>query len=383
MNAPTLSSKVISLPRSPIREVMALAKGLENVIHFEVGEPLESTDPAIINAVFDAVRAGATKYVANAGDLVLRQLIAERMQKRLGRSVASERVVVTTGAVGALYTALMASLEPGSELLVPDPGWPNYYSMAILAGARSIPYQLRPELGFQPDLDDLAALVTSSTRAILVNSPGNPTGAVFDKATVQGIVELARKHGLFIISDEIYEDMTFDSEHISFGSFELDDRTWIVSGASKSFAMTGWRIGWLLTPEHAVQAAVALQEPIVSCIAAPSQAAAIAALKSNSSVPSKLQRIYKARRDILISELGNSGLLAAVPQGGYYALLDISRSGLPSVEVAATLVREHRVALVPGKAFGPSSDKYLRLAFTTSDDDLREGCRRILDWAKS
>jgi aspartate/methionine/tyrosine aminotransferase len=371
------------MPRSAIRQVMALAKGLGEVVHFEVGEPCELADPRIVDAAFKEVRGGATKYVANAGDMELRQLIADRTSRRLRRLIPAERVIVTTGAVGALFTALSAILEPGSELLVPDPGWPNYYSIAAMAGARCVPYRLHSDLGFQPNLTELADLVTPATRAILVNSPGNPTGAVFSADTVKGMAEIARQSGLHIVSDEIYQDIVFDGRVTSFGTTNLDDQTWIISGVSKSFAMTGWRIGWLVAPEYAVDAAVALQEPVVSCVAAPSQAAAIAALRDCGDVPPALCAAYAARRDLLVMELSETGLLASNPQGGYYAMLDIAKFGLSSFDAAVELLKEQRVALVPGGAFGPDSDRYLRLAFTTSDQTLRDGCARIRRWASA
>ena len=380
MNLP-LSSKVTAMPRSPIREVMALANALPDVIHFEVGEPLEQTPAGIIEAAAAAARAGATKYVPNSGDIALRRLIAERVSDRTGRAIDPKRVIVTTGAVGALFTAVAASVEEGHELLVPDPGWPNYYAIGTLAGAQCIPYTLYPERGFEPDLVELERLITPTTRAILVNSPGNPTGAVLSADTIAAIADMAQRHKLFVISDEIYEDMIFEDRHASFANCDIDDQVWIISGCSKSFAMTGWRIGWVVAPAYAVDAAVGLQEPLVSCVAAPSQAAAIAALGSFAEFPAQLCRTYRRRRDIVVEELGNSGLLATVPQGGFYALLDIGGFGIGSTEAATSLIRDFKVALVPGRAFGPLSDRYLRLAFTTSDDDLREGCRRIKAWA--
>jgi aspartate aminotransferase/aminotransferase len=370
-----LSPRVADMPRSAIRQVMALANEYPDIIHFEVGEPLETTPPGIVDAAFAAVRAGATKYVPNAGSRELRELVARRIESRTGRPLDANRVIITTGAVGALFTAITTSLGAGSDMLVPDPGWPNYYSIASFSGVRCIPYRLYPERGFQPNLAELEALITPATRAILMNSPGNPTGAVFSRDCVQAIVEMARKHQLYIISDEIYEDIVFDGRQTSVADFDIDDQSWIVSGFSKCFAMTGWRIGWLVAPAHAVTAAIGLQEPTVSCVSAPSQAAATAALRDFGDEVGKIREAYRKRRDIVVEELAGTGLLTAVPQGGFYALLDISGLGMTSMEAAMSLIRDHKVALVPGGSFGPSSDRFLRMAFTTADDQLREGWR--------
>lgn len=375
-----LPRKIEALPRSQIRRIMALAAQMEDVVHLEVGEPAEGTSPAIIREAMEAALGGATKYVPNAGSPALRGLIADRISARNPVAVDPGRVIATTGAVGALFTAMSLAVEAGEEVLLPDPGWTNYQSMVLFSGATFRTYPLYPERGFQPDPDEIEAMIGPQTRAILVNSPGNPTGALFSDECVARIAAIAERHDLHVISDEIYEEMTFDGPHVSFMGRGIDHRLWVISGFSKSFAMTGWRIGWLVAPDHSVESAVALQEPTVSCISAVSQAAGIAALSNHAAIPAELAAIYRRRRDLLLEGLAGSGLVAARPAGAFYCLIDISRTGMSSMDAALDLLDRHRVAAVPGGSFGPRSDRYLRLAFTTSDDRLKIGCERILEW---
>ena len=220
-----LSRRADAMPRSAIREIMALAAGRADVIHLEVGEPDFGTPEHIIAAAFAAVRAGATKYTGNAGRLELREQIAARTRARTRAAISAEHVIVTVGAIGALYTALMSILDAGDEVLIPDPGWPNYEAIAVLAGARPVRYPLSAKAAFVPDPDDIARRIGPRTKAILLNSPGNPTGAVFAAETVAAIGALAERTGIHIVSDEIYEDIVFDGRrHVSFLDHAPTDR---------------------------------------------------------------------------------------------------------------------------------------------------------------
>jgi aspartate/methionine/tyrosine aminotransferase len=371
------SARAAGMPRSAIREIMALAAERPAAIHLEVGEPDATTPEHIIEAAARATREGWTKYSPNAGLPPLRKRVAERCARRFGASVGPDRVVITTGAVGGLYTAVMTICDPGDDILVPDPGWPNYESIAHLAGARAVRYPMPAARGFLPDASEIEALVTPRTKAILVNSPGNPTGAVFPRALVLAIAEVARRNGLYVISDEIYEDIVFEGEPVSFGGLGLDDRVFVVSGFSKSFAMTGWRLGWLVCPPALVATATGIQEPLTSCASTPSQKAGEAALAGDQACVAAFRDTFRRRRDILVQELEPSGLLPAIPQGAFYGLVDISRTGLASFDFAKQLLLAHDVATVPGSTFGPSCERFVRVAFTIGDDDLREGFRRM------
>jgi aspartate/methionine/tyrosine aminotransferase len=374
------SRRARSMPRSAIREIMALAAERADVIHLEVGEPDATTPQHIIEAAFQAARAGWTKYSSNAGLPALRQLIAQRVSRRWGTELAAGQVVVTTGAIGALYTAITTVVEAGDEIVIPDPGWPNYESIAHLIGATAVRYALQAKNGFLPDPDEVAAKLTARTKAILINTPGNPTGAVFPRELMARLAGIARARGLYLISDEIYEDIVFGGEHVSIGEFGLGAQAFVISGFSKSFAMTGWRLGWLVCPPELAAVATGLQEPLTSCASTIAQKAGEAALSGPQECVAAFRDTFRRRRDILVDVLGKSGLLPMVPEGAFYGLVEVSRTGLKSLEFAKRFLLERNVATVPGITFGPSCDRYVRVAFTIEDERLRDGLQRLRDF---
>jgi aspartate/methionine/tyrosine aminotransferase len=375
-----LSRRADAMPRSAIREIMELAASRGDVIHLEVGEPDFATPEHITAAAFAAVRAGATKYTGNAGRRELRELIAARVRARTRANVTAEHVIVTVGAIGALYTALMSILDAGDEVLIPDPGWPNYEAIAVLAGARAVRYPLSSKGGFVPDPNDIARRIGPRTKAVLLNSPGNPTGAVFPAEIVAAIGALAERTGIYIVSDEIYEDIVFDGcPHSSFLDHAPTDRVFIVGGASKSYAMTGWRLGWLIAPAAAVPRAVKLQEPIVSCAPTPSQVAAEAALAGPQTVVEDSRRLFERRRDLFLDVLEPTGAVAARPRGAFYGLVEIPSNAEHALAFAKRLLIERGVAVVPGDTFGGATARMVRLAFTTDDANLRKGLEHLRD----
>jgi len=275
-------------------QVVCLSIGGRDGKSSEVGEPDFGTPEHIITAAFAAVRAGATKYTGNAGRPQLRERIAARVRERTRQPVVVDQVIVTVGAIGAIYTALMSVLDAGDEVLIPDPGWPNYEAIAVLAGARPVRYPLAAHNGFLPDPDEISSRIGARTKAVLLNSPGNPTGAVFSAEIVAAIGALAERTGVHIVSDEIYEDIVFDRRrHVSFLDHTPSDRVFVIGGASKSYAMTGWRLGWLICPRAAATLASKLQEPVVSCAPSPSQAAAEAALAGTQAVVEAGRRLLR------------------------------------------------------------------------------------------
>ena len=373
-----LSRRADAMPRSAIREIMALAASRPEVIHLEVGEPDFATPEHITTAAFTAVRSGATKYTGNAGRFKLREQIAARVRARTRATVAADHVIVTVGAIGALYTALMSILDAGDEVLIPDPGWPNYEAIAVLAGARAVRYPLSAKAEFVPDPDDIARRIGPRTKAVLLNSPGNPTGVVFPAETAAAIGALAERTGIYIVSDEIYEDIVFDGcRHVSFLDCAPADRVFIVGGASKSYAMTGWRLGWLIAPPAAAPLAVKLQEPIVSCAPTPSQVAAEAALGGTQSAVEEGRRLFERRRNLFLDVLGETGAIAARPRGAFYGLVDIPRTAENALAFAKRLLIERGVAVVPGDTFGATTARMVRLAFTTDDVSLRKGLEHL------
>jgi aspartate/methionine/tyrosine aminotransferase len=371
------SRRAAGMPRSAIREIMALAGGRPNVIHLEVGEPDFITPLPIVEAAFAAARSGFTKYSPNAGLSSLRDRVATRVSAAWHNSVAAERIIITTGAIGALYSAIMSVTDAGDEVLIPDPGWPNYEAIVHLAGAVPVRFQLPARRGFLPDPAEILSLLTPRTKAMVINSPGNPTGAVFPAALMAELCEIARRTGIYIVSDEVYEDIVFEGRHVSAGAVGPADRIFVVSGFSKTFAMTGWRLGWLVCPHGLAPVAAGLQEPVTSCASTIAQKAGEAALDGAQASARTFRDAFMRRRDIVVDVFGNTGLLPLVPEGAFYALIDIASTGRNSLEFARDLLASCDTAVVPGITFGPRCDHYVRIAFTIADDELRDGLQRL------
>jgi aspartate aminotransferase/aminotransferase len=356
---------------------MALAEGRTDVIHLEVGEPDLRTPAHIIRAAFQAAEDGWTGYTPNAGIRPLREAIAARSSAMWRRPIDPGQVVVTTGAIGALFSASMSILDPGDEVLIPDPGWPNYESILHLAGARPKRYTLRTQTGFLPDMDEVQALTGPRTKAIIVNTPGNPTGAVLPAELMARLVDHVEHTGIYLISDEIYEDIVFESEHVSAAACALSDRVLVVSGVSKSYAMTGWRLGWVVCPAKLAPVVAGLQEPLTSCACAIAQKGAEAALAGDQTCVDELRTRFRRRRDQVVDQLRGSGLLPCAPAGAFYAFVDIGSTGCDSFAFCEGLLKRRAVATVPGVTFGPSSDHFIRIAFTVDDAVLQDGLARI------
>jgi aspartate/methionine/tyrosine aminotransferase len=349
-----ISGVVSSLPRSGIRQLMTLASRIENVIHLEVGEPSFNTPAHVIDAALEDARAGHTKYTPNAGFPSLREAIAERRSSMNSMTVSPDNVVVTTGAVGALAATVLTLVEDGDEVLLPDPGWPNYRSMVALARGEPVYYDLPAATGFVPDLEQVSSRITEATKAILINNPSNPTGIVLSRETLAGLTDLARQHDLYIIADEVYEDFTFDGEHYPASVFD-PERVVTVSACSKTYAMTGWRLGYVVAQDPIVPHLTALQEPLVSCASSVSQRAAEAALRGPQDCVDEMREAYRRRRDLVSEILGPVGLLAARPTGAFYAMVDLRAGWDEAEDPAFTLLREEKVATAPGSTFGSCS----------------------------
>lgn len=369
------------MPVHGIREIMERAWAVPGAIRLEVGEPDFPTPDHVVAAAQRALEEGHTKYTSNAGMPGLRQAVARRVSAAAGRPVDPEQVVITTGAVTAIHSTLLALLDPGDEVLVPEPAWPNAAMSAQLLGATPVPYRLSVENGFVPRIAELEALITPRTRALVVNSPANPTGAVFPASAVRELVELCRRHDLYLVSDEIYCDIVFDEPHTPAAAFDEDGRVFTIGGVSKGYAMTGWRIGWVVAPPHAADALARLQEPLTSCANAVAQIAAEAALNGPQDVVETMRREYHRRRDLAVDLMRRRGRWRYSPQGAFYVMVDVRDTGLSSRDFAIALLEEKGVAVAPGAAFGAAGEGFVRVSLANAEEAVLTGLERLCDLA--
>ena len=365
------------VPRSGIREIMQLSAGIEGVIHLEVGQPDFPTPAHIVDATCRYVREGHTAYVANAGMTELRAAAARYFERKTGVKTTIENILVTPGAVMSCATAFLALLEPGDEVLLPDPGWPNYQMAVSLMHGVPVYYNLRPENQFLPDLDELNKLVTKRTKLLVTCSPSNPTGQVYGADLTRDLVKLATKHDLYFLSDEIYGAIVFDQEHSSALSYDEDERTLVISGMSKSYAMTGYRVGFTRARPEYVELATKLQEPFISCGTGFSQLAAVVGLEGSQECVREMRDAYKARRDVALQVLRENGLYRYTPGGAFYLLVDISATGKDSRDFALDLLAKKKVAVAPGNTFGKMCADHVRISLASTEEDIREGLGRI------
>jgi aspartate aminotransferase len=379
-NRPTPPSAIASsMPVSRIREIMELAWKDPEVIHLEVGEPDFPTPEHVVEAAYEAARMGHTRYAPNAGLPELREALADKVTRRNVYEAHPDQVVVTQGGIQALYLVLLALLEPGDEVLLPDPAWPNFRMIAHLLGARVLPYPLVSEGDFLPRLEDLERLVTPRTRAILVNTPSNPLGTVVPRELVDALLEFARRRDLWYISDEVYDEVVFDDAFVSAGAVaDPGDRLVSVYSFSKVYAMTGWRVGYLVAPPDLAKLLTGMQEPIVSCVNTPAQLAALAAVTGPQDVVREMRESYRERRDELLEILDRGNLPSSRPSGAFYVWTDVSAANVPSMDFARSLIEREHVAVAPGGAFGDLGEGYVRLSLASSREDLLDGASRLV-----
>jgi aspartate/methionine/tyrosine aminotransferase len=377
LGVPTTSDRIARVPRSGIRGIMELALALPDVVRLEIGDPDFPTPAHIVEAAAEAARAGFTHYSPGVGLASLRESIAEKVRARNGLACTPAEVVVTTGACGGLFSIFLALLDPGDEVLVPDPGWTTLAPMALAAGVTPVPYALDRANAFALDPAAVEERIGPRTRALVVNSPGNPTGAVAAREALADVLELAARRGLWLISDECYEDIVFDGEHLSPAA--LGDRARVVSvfSFSKSYAMTGWRVGYVVAPADVVPAIVKAQEPVVSSASTISQKAAEAALLGPRDAVDAMRDAYRRRRDLALTLLDGVGVPYARPGGAFYLMVDVSAAGQPSEPFALGLLRERQVAVVPGSAFGEGGEGMVRVSLAAADDAIAVGLERL------
>jgi aspartate aminotransferase len=374
-----LAGSARGMPRSGIREIMDLAWSLpEPVIGLHVGEPSFATPEHVRDGARRALERGDTRYVSNAGIPALREAIAGKVAARNGLRADPGHVVVSAGGMQAIYAALSATVTAGDEVLVPDPGWPNFAMAVQLLQARPVGYPLHAGNAFLPEIADLAPLVTDRTRALIVNFPSNPLGAVLPAALADRLCRFADEHDLWLISDECYDEITFDAEHVSPGRYDQQDRVLSCFSFSKTYAMTGMRVGYLVAPESVALTTAKMQEPLIACVNAPAQYAALAALEGPQDFVETMRRTYRERRDAAAVQLDAAGIGYLLPQGAFYIWVDVrDRCGGDVKSWALQLLREHHVAVAPGTAFGAGGEGWIRISLATDTGDLLEGLERV------
>ncbi len=358
---------------------MDLAWRTPGVIHLEVGEPDFATPDHVLEAAARAAAEGYTKYTPNAGIPEVREAFAAKVNAHNGFIAAPDNVVVTVGAINALFQSIMVLCDPGDAMLIPDPGWPNYEIVAKAVGVRPLRYPLVPDAGFVPDLEALESVAaTPGAKALIMNSPGNPTGAVFDRATQEQMLEIAQRHDLWLISDECYEDIVFEEPHVSPASIASPERVISVYSMSKSYAMTGWRVGYAVAPLEVAATMAKLAEAVTACVAGVAQKAAQAAVEGDQTCVAEMRGAYQRRRNLAADRLEEADMLVARPQGAFYAMVDVSAAERDGYDLCRQLVTEHGVAAAPGETFGPTGAGLIRVSLAAADEDVRTGVERIV-----
>ncbi|HEC81719.1 MAG TPA: pyridoxal phosphate-dependent aminotransferase [Thermoplasmatales archaeon] len=378
-----LSSMAKVLVGQAAFKVLARAKELErqgkNVLHFEIGEPDFDTPGNIKDAAINALKKGETNYVNAAGLLELREAIREEIGRTRGFEPSVDQILVGPGANPMIYFALACVADKGDDVLLPDPGFPSYLAAVAALGLNPVYIPLREENEFRMSPEDVSELITPKTRIIIMNSPQNPTGAVMREEDVRGLADIAEDKKVYLFSDEIYSKLLYDAKHYTPAvRDECNERTLLIDGFSKAYAMTGWRLGYCVGPKELISKMELLLQTTVSCVPPFVQYGGVEALKGPQEFVSSMRDDYKRRRDVIVPGLNDvPGFSCVYPQGAFYAFPNIKGTGMKSDELAEILLEKIGVATLPGTAFGPGGEGYLRFSYATSLDAIKEALERL------
>lgn len=374
---PVISSRVRHIPESATMKIADIAAKLrsegQDIISFSLGEPDFETPENIKRAAKTALDRGETHYTQGSGIPELREAIAEKLKNDNNLDVSPADVLVTTGAKQAIFEAICTLIDEGDEVLLLDPAWVSYSAIVKFAGGKPVMVPVSEQEGCVPV--DLQSHMTRNTKLLILNSPCNPTGAVYGKNVVKAAAEAAEDHGVFVLSDEVYEKIIYGAKHHSIGSL-VPDRTITINGFSKAYAMTGWRLGYATAPAPILQGMLKIQQHSVSNATSFVQRAGVEALRGDQGAVRAMVAEFKKRRDIMIDALRKMGIECAPPRGAFYAFAKVSQFG-NSVEVTEKLLRDALVAVTPGSAFGPNGEGYVRLSYATSRQNIEDGINRI------
>src|SRR5213083_1530483 len=375
------AKRVLSIEPSPtvrISDLIAESQGKgKKILSLAIGEPDFPTPMHIVEAAKKALDDGYTKYTAAPGIRELREAIAEKSQKENGIPAKAENVIVAP-TKHTLFMTFMSLLDPGDAALIPDPVWVSYAPMASLAGAKPVPIRTAAEDGFVPSTETVAEAITPRTRLIVLNSPSNPAGSVYSRSQMRGLADLAADHDLTIVSDEIYEKILDEGEHVSPASLDgMFDRTVTVNGFSKTYSMTGWRLGWLVAPTPMARQIGKVQEHTITCATAFAQKAGVAALRGPTTPLQAMVKEFRARRDLVLKELATiEGLSTHRPTGAFYVFPRYDAE-IDSATLSERILKEASVAVTPGSAFGEAGEGHLRISYAASRETIAEGLHRI------
>ncbi len=371
--------RLLNTPHSGIRRMLELTREVADPLLLISGDPNFRTPDHVIFGAAEAAAGGATGYPPAEGIAPLRAAIAKKLAQINRLEAHQDQICVVTGACGGLYTSLMLLVDPGDEVLIPNPGWSNYAAMVHVLGGRAVGYPVGPTTGWELDPDVVESAFTARTRAIILNSPGNPTGVVWEPDRLAAVVGLAARRGVPVISDEAYDQLVFESEPFSVGSVAAPPELISVFTFSKTYAMTGWRIGYVHAAADFARQLSLHQEPVTSGASIVSQHAALAALEGPQDVVGQMVSAYRERRDLVADRLRGAQVGFVLPQGGFFVLVDVRAAGCGSWEFATELLRRYSVGVVPGLAFGSEGEGYVRVSLAVAPDVLHEGIARLLN----
>ena len=380
-----LSKKVINLKPSGIRKFFDIAANMQDVISLGIGEPDFTTPDPILEAGVRSLRAGETHYTSNHGRLDLRCALADHLEKLYGvRYNPQDEIVITVGGSEALYLAATALLEPGEEVIIPTPCFVSYQAEVILAGGVAVEIPCHMQNNFDLDIEAIHNAVTQKTKAILINFPTNPTGAVSSRENMLKLAQLAEAHDLIVISDEIYDRLVYGVEHVCFPALPgMQERTILIGGFSKDYAMTGWRIGYAAGPAEIINGLVRVHQYTVMSAPTTAQAAALVALQDGEKSVVDMVAEYDRRRRLIVDGLNDIGLPTFEPHGAFYAFPKVSATGLNDEDFAEKLLKEKKVAVVPGSAFGAGGEEFVRCSYATAMSQIEEALERIRQFVHS
>ena len=376
-----LSKTVKGLAPSGIRRFFDLANTMENVISLGVGEPDFDTPWHIREEGIYALEKGRTFYTSNAGLYELREEIGRYLRRRFDLSYSAEEIFVTVGGSEAIDLTCRVMLDPGDEVIIPEPCYVSYYPCVVLAGGTPVRLPLSPDDQFKLTREKLESVLTEKTKLLILPFPNNPTGAVMTGPELQVIADIVKERDLFVLSDEIYAELTYGERHVSIASLPgMRERTVVINGFSKAFAMTGWRLGYAAAPEPILKQLIKVHQYVIMCAPTTSQYAAIEAMKNGDADVEQMRDSYDERRRFLVHELNDMGLTCFEPRGAFYVFPSIRTTGLTSEEFATELLEKERVAVVPGTAFGECGEGFLRISYAYSIENLKIALEKIKDF---